>query len=125
VLGIMRGALLALLVLFLAEPTLELRVAVHPKPWLWLLFDGSQSMAIEDEQPSQASTTQSGSTAALVRRPRIESVRELLNRYENNVVDRLAERFRLRAFLFDRPGEVRPLDLAEADGERVDPKKLA
>ena len=41
---------MALLVLFLAEPTLELRVAVHPKPWLWFLFDGSQSMAIEDEQ---------------------------------------------------------------------------
>lgn len=119
-LGVARGALLALLVLFLAEPTLELRVAVHPKPWLWLLFDGSQSMAIEDEQPSQT-----GSTTALARRPRIESVRELLNREKNNVVEQLSERFRLRAFVFDRPGEVRPLDLAEADGERVDPKKLA
>ena len=49
-----RAALLVLLVLYLAEPTLEFRVSVHPKPWLWLLFDGSQSMTIEDEQPAEA-----------------------------------------------------------------------
>jgi hypothetical protein len=119
--GFLRGAVLALLVLFLAEPTLELRVAVHPKPWLWLLFDDSQSMAIDDEQPSPT-----GSTAAAPRKPRVDVVREILTRKKNdNVVAKLGESFRLRAFLFDRPGEVRPLDVADNDGERVDLAKLA
>lgn len=121
VLATIRAALLVLLVLYLAEPTLEFYVSVHPKPWLWLLFDGSQSMTIEDEQPSPT-----GSTAAAPRKPRIDTVRELLQAKENNTVERLAEKFRLRAFLFDRPGEVRPLDVADGEkNEKLDPAKLA
>jgi hypothetical protein len=126
----MRALLLVLLVLFLAEPTLEMRVATHPKPWLWLLFDGSASMGIEDEQPandveSSTSLSPSATLTAPVRKPRINQVRDLLRKPDANVVERLGEKFRLRAFLFDRPGEVRPLTVAEADGENPDPKRLA
>jgi hypothetical protein len=128
VFAVLRGLLLVLIVLILAEPTLEMRVATHPKPWLWLLLDGSSSMAIEDEQPPSPSagteTSPTGSTTP-ARKPRVEQLRELLRKEKQNVVERLGEKFRLRAFLFDRPGEVRPLTLAEADGERPDPRKLA
>jgi hypothetical protein len=48
-LAFMRGLLLCLILLYLAEPTLNLRVTTHPKPALWLLVDGSASMAIEDD----------------------------------------------------------------------------
>lgn len=126
--AVMRALLLVLLVLFLAEPTLEMRVSTHPKPWLWLLFDGSSSMAIEDEQSTSTvgeSTASPTGSPVPPRKPRIETLRELLRDAKQNVVERLGEKFRLRAFLFDRPGEVRPLTLAEADGERPDAQKLA
>lgn len=135
--AVLRALLLVLLVLFLAEPTLEMRVSTHPKPWLWLLIDGSSSMAIEDEQPATTgdATPSDGAAAAAaelptgspppLRKPRIETLRELLRDAKQNVIAKLGEKFRLRAFLFDRPGEVRPLALAEADGERPDALRLA
>ena len=116
-----RGLLLLLFMLILAEPVLELRVATHPKPWLWMLIDGSASMAIEDEQPSPTGSTGD----ATIRKPRVEQLREILKQEDQNIVARLSEKFRLRAFLFDRPGEVRPLNLGEADGTKPDPAKLA
>jgi hypothetical protein len=119
VLGLFRGVLLALFVLILAEPVLELRVATHPKPWLWMLVDGSGSMAIEDERPSPDSPGQT------IRKPRVEQLREVLKDDDKKIVERLGEKFRLRAFLFDRPGEVRPLTVAEADGTKPDAAKLA
>lgn len=119
VLGAFRGVLLALFMLILAEPVLELRVATHPKPWLWLLADGSGSMAIEDERPSPDSPGQT------VRKPRVEQLREVLKDDDQKIVERLGEKFRLRAFLFDRPGEVRPLTVAEADGSKPDAQKFA
>lgn len=119
ILGVFRGLLLALFVLILAEPVLELRVATHPKPWLWLLADGSGSMAIEDEQPSPDSPGQT------IRKPRVEQLREVLKDGEKKIVEQLGKKFRLRAFLFDRPGEVRPLNMAEADGTKADAQKFA
>src|SRR5436189_166250 len=52
VLALGRGGVMALLLLLLAEPTLVARISRQPRPWLWLLFDGSESMAIADELPS-------------------------------------------------------------------------
>src|SRR4051812_46449502 len=47
-LAISRALLLSLLLLFLAEPVLVVRIISHPRPLLWLLFDGTDSMAIQD-----------------------------------------------------------------------------
>ena len=44
-----RGALLSLLLVVLAEPILVLRLTSSPRPLLWVLVDGSDSMAIKDE----------------------------------------------------------------------------
>ena len=48
VLSLMRGALLCLLLLVLADPILEIAFTSHPKPVLWILLDGTESMTIED-----------------------------------------------------------------------------
>ena len=44
-----RAILLCLLLLFLADPVMIIRMTHAPRPWFWVLFDGSDSMAIEDE----------------------------------------------------------------------------
>jgi hypothetical protein len=47
-LGILRAALLCFLLLILADPILEVAFTSHPKPVLWVLLDGTDSMNIED-----------------------------------------------------------------------------
>jgi hypothetical protein len=48
-LGGLRAALLCLLFMILADPILEIQLVNHPKPLFWVLFDGTDSMAIEDK----------------------------------------------------------------------------
>src|SRR5262245_13242133 len=48
-LAVSRALLLCLLLLFLADPILIVHLSHTPRPWFWVLFDGSDSMAIEDE----------------------------------------------------------------------------
>ena len=50
-LAICRGLLLALLFITLADPVLRLTVVNKQKPFLYFVFDGTDSMAIEDELP--------------------------------------------------------------------------
>lgn len=48
-LGFLRGFTLCLLLLILADPILEVAFTSHPKPVLWVLLDGTESMTIEDQ----------------------------------------------------------------------------
>ena len=50
-LAVLRALLLGLLSVILAEPVLTLKLTSSPRPLLWVLFDGTDSMAIEDEMP--------------------------------------------------------------------------
>ena len=50
-LATLRSVALCLLLLVLADPILELTFVSLPKPVLWLLLDGSDSMSIPDELP--------------------------------------------------------------------------
>src|SRR5262245_28696956 len=50
-LGIVRGILLALLVYTLADPILQLTFENKQRPYLYVIIDGTDSMAIEDELP--------------------------------------------------------------------------
>ena len=50
-LATLRAIALSLLLLILADPMLELTLVSIPKPVLWLLLDGSDSMSIPDEIP--------------------------------------------------------------------------
>jgi hypothetical protein len=50
-LAVFRGILLALLVFTLTDPVLQLIVENQQPPLLYVIFDGTDSMAIEDELP--------------------------------------------------------------------------
>ena len=47
----LRAAMLILLVWILADPIIALKFTNQPRPWLWVLFDGTDSMAIADRLP--------------------------------------------------------------------------
>src|SRR5438874_815032 len=49
VLGLIRGVTLALLLVTLADPVLQLGVVKLQRPLVYLVFDGTDSMAIADE----------------------------------------------------------------------------
>ncbi len=126
-----RGLLLGLLLLILAEPVLVLKLVSMPRPVLWVLFDGTDSMAIQDEltdsersqieeavgwQDAKPSTArrQRGAAGAHRLRPRA-----WWPSTDDNLLAKLQEKFQLKAFLLDRADGVRSLDVAD-DDERLD-----
>ena len=118
VLAVMRALLLCLLLLFLADPVLILRVTHAPRPWFWILFDGTDSMAIEDDYPeterqkldaavdrkvdSQPQTGASQSGESRANPSRTDYVKSWLKKRDDNLVKKLTETYRLKAFRFDR-----------------------
>jgi len=147
-----RALVLCLLLVILAEPVLTVRVTSRLRPTLWLLFDGTDSMALADEIPqaeqarlaeavglgresakSQSSLDEppSAGEPSSVDRPstpprRIDYLKALVRKPDGNVLERLGDEFRLRAFLFDRPDGVRAIEPAvdRVDG-RLDRAQLA
>jgi hypothetical protein len=112
-LALLRAAAAAVLALLLADPVLQLSVRSSPRPLLWLLFDGSESMAIEDEADGKKTS-------------RADLVAEWLKQKTGNVVDALGEKFRLRAFSIDAADGVRPIRAADDEApDALDGEKLA
>jgi hypothetical protein len=133
-LGVMRAVLLCLVLLCLAEPTLVVKLISHPRPMLWLLFDGSDSMAIEDDlSPAERARLRdalhlddaSSTAGTSLARSRAAYVQALLTMRDQNLLKRLEERFRLRAYLCGRPDGVTALQLNSANEEHADPAMLA
>ncbi len=166
VLALFRAVLLCLLLVLLAEPVLTVRITSRLRPSLWLLFDGTDSMAIADDLPESERARLAGalklveppnagtpgspsgvnpdnpsrpgppggpapsgdpspSTVASARLSRIDYVKALLRKTDSNLLDRLKKKFRLRAFLFDRPDGVRALDLSSAGNDENEKELLA
>ena len=138
-LATLRAIALSLLLLILADPTLELSLVSLPKPVLWLLLDGSDSMSIPDELPesdrnklaqavdltgyrtSQAANKHSheksagSSHAESSQRPtRADYARSLLLKTDRNLLDRLSTNFRLRFFSFGETEGVRLLNSSDS-----------
>ncbi|HEY1068573.1 MAG TPA: hypothetical protein VGE52_20785, partial [Pirellulales bacterium] len=133
-LAIVRGLLLALILLLLAEPVLQVTLVSKPSPVLWVLFDGSDSMNIQDELPDEERRTLAEAVGLAKpgespkddkKRTRLEYVQEFLKKPENNVLADLQKKFRLRAFTFDRNDGVRELNAIEGESETVSTEKLA
>ena len=148
-LGVCRGLLLALLFVTLADPVLRLTVVNKQKPFLYLVFDGTDSMAIEDELPdSERRVIEQAVGFAAAARPRNERPAEedaagpsrmdylqaLLRKGNENLIERLAgqQQVQLEAFLFDgnttsqlRKLELGKLGLAGLGSGSVDPRHLA
>ncbi|MCI0357215.1 MAG: hypothetical protein L0211_01860, partial [Planctomycetaceae bacterium] len=152
-LAICRGLLLALLFITLADPVLRLTVVNKQKPFLYLVFDGTDSMAIEDELPDaerkaietavdykgpkQAPETREVSTSNPLPGPagpsRMDYVAALLRKSSDNLLNRLTEdkKVQIEAYVFDgdSTSRLRKLELsplaALVGGGAVDPAHLA
>ena len=133
-LGVLRACLLVLLLLTLADPVLRITKTDRPPPLVYLLFDGSDSMNLEDRLTSDqrkklASAVELDRADANDQPSRADYLSALLTRQEDNLVAGLQEKgYRLEAFVFegDTTGRLRRLDLADEgdDDEPVDPAKL-
>jgi hypothetical protein len=140
-LAALRAAAAALLVLLLADPVLQLSVRQTPRPLLWLLFDGTESMAIEDElreaerkslvaasglDAVTAGPQANDATATSAKVSRADFVAAWVRKRSANVLDELGRKFRLRAFSIEAGDGVRPLQAASADAaDALDGETLA
>lgn len=127
----LRGGLFALLAVLLADPVLRVTVRQLPRPSLWLLFDGTESMAIQDRLPPDEEARLA--EAAGMERPtgtdrapeslpsRQDYVAAWLRKDKSAALEKLAKEFRLRAYLLEAPDAVRPLSLGDdEDGPDFD-----
>ncbi|HEV3416456.1 MAG TPA: hypothetical protein VG056_06580, partial [Pirellulales bacterium] len=151
ILAASRAVLLALLFLILAEPVLKMEFTSRPRPLLYVLFDGTESMEIQDEMTDaervrlaaavgldvaggsdRANSVNANGSAIdaappgspTARLSRIEYVKALVAKQQDNLLSRLENRFRLQAFILDRPDGVRELKLAEPQRRAIDSKLL-
>jgi hypothetical protein len=133
-----RAFVLCLLLLLLAEPILTINIVSRKRPLLWLVFDGTDSMAIQDDLPTadvaaidevlgrKKPDEKAPPPKSDAPRPsRMDYVKALAEQKGNNVLRQLGDKFRLQAFLFDGPQGVRSLDLGDGSSGPVDGKKLA
>jgi len=135
-LGALRALALCLLLLLLAEPILTATVTSRKRPALWFLFDGTDSMAIADELTDQQQGELAKATGIAGRSdvaqaaqskplPRIEYVKALLKKGDDNLLGQLQKKSRLQAFLFDSPEGVRSLELSADARQKLDTEHLA
>ncbi len=131
-LAIGRAILLCLILLILADPVVSVRMVSHPRPLLWLLFDGTDSMAIEDElsDAERASLTRAagipaGNSAAAAKLSRQAYIQSFVKKPDDNLLKQLSAKYRIKAFRFDRADGVQALDVAQATSEDLDIDKLA
>ena len=55
-LAVLRAVVLSLLVVMLADPVLTLKLTSTPRPQLWFVFDGTESMSLQDKLPDAERT---------------------------------------------------------------------
>ncbi|MBI1314370.1 hypothetical protein GC176_24000 [bacterium] len=143
-LGFVRGALLCLLLLILADPILEVAFSSHPRPVLWVLLDGTQSMTIADrltaeetqqfrktlgaeaaaDSPSAQSSAESVSPDGV---SRASLVQQWLRHSGADVSNELAGKFQFAFFQFRDADEVSELAVSDSDAAdaKFDGEKLA
>lgn len=131
-LAVSRGLLLALLFVTLADPILRITTTRLQKPDLYVIVDGTDSMAIEDRLPQkdrQALYTATGLAASEDSSPaRMAYLQALLGKQEGNVLKELEKKdCRLHFFLFDgnNNSQLRKLNANRDNTETVDPAFLA
>ena len=124
VLATLRAVALCGLLLILADPTLELIFVSEPKPVLWMLLDGSDSMSIPDELPAEErdavakavdlAAYQKSHYREAERPARADYARALLARKDKNLLERLQANYRLRLFTFADGEGVRSLNSGDS-----------
>ncbi|HEY0980658.1 hypothetical protein [Schlesneria sp.] len=128
-LAVLRSLILSLVLLIVADPTLELALVSLPKPVLWFLLDGSDSMSIADELPEAERSSlatavdlkgyrsQHPSQSGSDRLSRADYTRAWLHKADHNLIDRLSDSYRLRFFSFGETDGVRILSFDETTSQ--------
>lgn len=131
-LAIVRALVLCLLLIVLADPVLTVKINNSPRPQLWFLFDGTESMAIEDtlsdterERLNKAVSLKPAAEPSSAKPTRADYVRSWIQNKDAKVLARLSEKFRLRGFILDRPDGIRNLEWSSSAGDAVDLAKAA
>lgn len=129
-LAVIRAALLCLLLLILAEPVLKFKETEEVKPALWLVFDCSDSMGIRDRlSPSVRERyvkAIGGKPAAQGDQSRVEWLRALLSKPDDNLLQELSKKYELSVFKFSRDDGVD--EISESTGgedSKIDIAKVA
>ena len=149
VLAVSRAVLLIALFLILADPVLKMELTSRPRPLLYVVFDGTESMEIQDEmpdaerarlakavgltidngstEPAPAGADKSGAAALspTARLSRMEYVKALVNKKDDNLFSRLESQCRIEPFILERPDGVRKLNGAETPQTTVNGKLLS
>lgn len=123
-LAVLRGLALSLVVWILADPIAEITLNRRPRPTLWVVLDGSDSMAIADdlspaerarldavmnESPQNSGTSQTTASTPSATATRADLVRGVLGRRRDNLIAALSEKYQLRWFSFADAESVRAL----------------
>ena len=133
-LGICRGLILALLLITLADPVLRITLQHKQLPYLYVLIDGTDSMAIEDALPEEERAKVNAvlgiTDAAQSPKSRIEHVQKLLARAgTENLLSRLQKEkdVQLAAFVFDgnTTSKLRKIELSKSGDQTFDPSVIA
>jgi len=129
-LGVLRAMVLLLIIFLLAEPVVQVTVTSRPRPTMWVLFDGTESMEIEDDfadQQRQQLATAAGLTgdAAKAKLSRVGYVKGTLTNDQVKLLQRLEDEYRLEGYLFDRVEGVRRLELRRPGESQIDPGFVA
>lgn len=125
-LAMLRAAILTIIVIILADPILEITLVSRPKPVMWLLFDGTDSMAIPDELPKEDENKLKSAVGwddfvaqhpreSTERPARSDFVRAMLSQHDSKFLTQLADKFELKAFTFQDTDGVRSLLATDGD----------
>jgi hypothetical protein len=120
-LAIMRGFVLLLLTLVLAEPRLEATIRQTPRSLLLVLFDGTESMGFKDKLTGESASEMAKVIKDENGRPivniedvsRLELIQKVLSNKQNRLLSDLSKQYRVRAYVMD--DEVRELNLNKDD----------
>jgi len=129
-LACLRAAVLALMFFIVADPVLELIYRETPRPLLYLVFDGSESMGIRDKFDGQEEEALRKAAGMPARREggqpasRMEYLKAFLTKSDDNLIEQLAGRCRLRAFAIEGHG-VRVLRTARKEDGAPDGAVIA
>lgn len=131
-LAISRGLILVLLFVTLADPILRITSTRSQKPELYVIVDGTDSMAIEDRLPQKerdALVSATGISPPQDSDPtRMAYVQALLARQDGNLLQELAKKdVQLQVFLYDgnTTSQLRKLELNPNGTDNVDPQHVA
>ncbi len=132
-LAVCRALLLVLLFITLADPFIRLYDETRTQPLLYVLFDGTESMDIEDEMPEEQQTALGTAVGmddkvAKQKHARLDYIKALVAKKDDNLFGKLQDEknYRVEAFVFDgaNTSNLRRLSLAKT-GDELDPAFLA